>query len=792
MKTIITLIAISAALLFGQIPGFSQNYVPTGATDTIMKVKPRVPVKAYAFDFADVHLKPSVFKDAMEADVAYLKKLEPDRFLSQFRSHAGLEPKGEIYGGWESSGLAGHSLGHYLSACATYYAITNDSDFLKRVNYIVDELAECQAARGTGYVGAIPNEDEVFYKVALGNIKTGGFDLNGAWAPWYTIHKIMAGLMDAYIYCNNGDALKVNRGIADWAGNVLRGLTYEEVQEMLRCEYGGMNEALANTYALTGEKKYLETADRFHDNFVVEPLEAGINPFPGKHSNTNIPKAIASIRQYELTGDPKHKTAGNTAWHAIVHHHTYAPGGNGNYEYFGPEDELNNTLTDANMETCATYNMLKLAEHLFALEPDAAYMDYYERALYNHILASQRREDGMTTYFMPLRMGARKGFGNEFHSFTCCVGTSMENHIKYGKAIYNHGADGSLYVNLFIPSVLDWKKRDAKVTLDTGIPEGHNFTITMSLDEMQEFPVKIRKPYWLKGDYGVKVNNKIFKKTSVNDEGYIVVVHKWKNGDKLDVDFPMDIHQMAMPDNSSRVAFFYGPIVLAGDLGKKEPNPKDGTPVFVTAAKDASKYIKQENNLRFESIGAGEPEQVSFKPFYEFTDNYYSVYWDVFTPGEWKLQKEIYEQEKIAARKLEERTVDILRVGEMQPERDHDFGGENIAVGEDHTRKYRVANNGGNMYFTMKVDAGVKNELILTYWGMDNRGRRFDILINGEKIAQADINKYKESKFHDIVYEIPLELTKDKEEVKVTFHALPKNQAGPVYGVRMVRVEPGR
>lgn len=785
MKTLIS----SLFLLLGISLVTAQTYLPT-ANDTLFKTTLQAPIKAYAFNLEDVQLKESVFKEAMDAHEAYLRELEPDRFLAQFRTNAGLAPKGKKYGGWEDMGLAGHSLGHYLSACAIFYSITKDQVFLDKVNYIVDELALCQKERGTGYVGAIPNEDQVFYKVALGNISSRGFDLNGAWAPWYTIHKLMAGLLDAYKYTGNTKALEVDKGIADWTDNLLRGLTYDEIQKMLRCEYGGMNETLANTYALTGNEKYLKLSHKFHDNFVVDSLEVKHNPFPGKHSNTNIPKAIAAIRQYELTGDEKAHTAGNFTWEAIVNHHTYAPGGNGNYEYFGPEDALNNTLTDNTMETCSTYNMLKLTEHLFTLDPEAKYMDYYERAMYNHILASQNRENAMTTYFMPLRMGTKKWFSDAENTFTCCVGSSMENQIKYGSSIFYQGADGSLYVNLFIPSELDWKAKNAKIILDTELPKTDHFTLTVKTTEKQEFPIKIRKPYWLEGTPSISINGKILKSFTSTPEGYLVISKKWKNNDKITVTLPMGIHQMAMPDNPARQTFFYGPIVIAGDLGKDEPEPATGTPVFVTDKTNPEEWIKlqDKNSLTFVSQNTGEPNEVVFKPFYEFTDHYYNVYWDVFSSPQWQTQQKEYEAEKIKTRELENRTVDILRVGEMQPERDHNFEGENLNTGESHTRKFRTAANGGSMHFTLKTDTSIPNELILTYWGMDNRGRVFDILVDGKKIAQADINNYKDSKFYDISYDIPAALTQGKTEVTVQLQALPKNEVGPIYGVRMVKV----
>jgi len=776
-------IAISTCSL----KGVSQSYIPVSKNENKMHIKSSG-LKVYPFAFEDVQLKESVFKQAMDADVAYLKRLDPDRFLSQFRTNAGLEAKGEKYGGWENDGLAGHSLGHYLSACSIYYAMTKDTVFLNRVNYIVDQLAECQKARGTGYVGAIPNEDIIFYKVALGKIDTGGFSLNGGWAPWYTIHKIMAGLMDAYLYTGNEKASKVNQGIADWAENLLKCLSDEQIQTMLKCEYGGMNEALVNTYSITGDKKYLDLSYRFFDDFVGKPLESKTNPLPGKHSNTNIPKAIASIRNFEVTADEKKETAAKFLWDVVVNHHTYAPGGNANYEYFGDEDKLNHTLTDNTMETCATYNMLKLTGHLFALAPSSDYMDYYERALYNHILATQNRENGMSTYFLPLRMGTKKEFSDDFNTFTCCVGTTMENHVRYGENIFSHGVEGSLYLNLFIPSELNWKGRDLKVILNTEFPKTNQVSLTIKTSKKQEFPIKIRKPYWVTDAILIKINGKATKYIDSDTEGYIEISKKWTNNDKVEITLPMGIHKMGLPDNENRVAFFYGPIILAGDLGETEPEPAS-TPVFVTANTSAAEWIKaiDLNSLTFKSVSTGKPTDVTFKPFYQFTDNYYSVYWDIFTPEAWDIEKQKYEEEKIAERKLADRTVSLFRVGEMQPERDHDFKGENSRTGTEHTRKFRVSGTDEPMSFTMKVDSDLKNSIILTYWGMDNRYRTFSILIDGVQVAREDLNKFKISKFYDMTYEIPLDITKGKKQVIVTLKPDESNEAGPIYGVRMVK-----
>ena len=266
-------------------PAYGQSYVPEYAA-AAMKVRPVVAIQAYPFSIRDVRLLDGPFKQAMEADARYLLGIEPDRLLSDFRVHAGLAPKGEKYGGWESSGLAGHTLGHYLSACSMEYAATGDKRFLDRVNYIVSELGVCQKARAaastvgasgssdasgvqlvsmSGYIGAIPREDTLWAEVSAGKIRSRGFDLNGAWSPWYTVHKVMAGLLDAYLYCDNAAALRVEKGMADWTGTIVGHLSDSVRQKMLFCEYGGMNDVLANTYAITGDKKYLDLSYEFHD-----------------------------------------------------------------------------------------------------------------------------------------------------------------------------------------------------------------------------------------------------------------------------------------------------------------------------------------------------------------------------------------------------------------------------------------------------------------------------------------------------------------------------------------------
>jgi DUF1680 family protein len=766
---------------------YAQSYVPE-KQQSKMKQKPVVKIQAYSFNLQDVQLLDGPFKTAMEADARYLALIEPDRLLADFREHAGLPAKGKRYGGWESSGLAGHSLGHYLSACAMQYAVTRDTSFLNKVNYIVDELAECQPKRN-GYLGAIPKEDSVWAEVEKGNIRSRGFDLNGAWSPWYTVHKIMAGLLDAYLYCDNKKALKIETGMADWTGHIIRNLPDSSLQRMLFCEYGGMNDVLVNTYAMTGNKKYLDLSYKFHDKRILDSLAIQKDVLPGKHSNTQIPKVIGCIRRYQLTGEARDKTIADYFWQTVVNEHTYAPGGNSNYEYLGAPRQLNETLTDNTMETCNTYNMLKLTRHMFALEPSGRLMDFYERALYNHILSSQDHATGMMCYFVPLRMGTQKHFSDSFNTFTCCVGSGMENHVKYGESIYYQGADGSLYVNLFIPSTLNWKEKGVRIEQQTQLPAGKTVQLTIQTTKPASFPIRIRHPKWNKQQVVVTVNGKPIQNVT-DANGYFTISRNWKNNDKIELTLQPELYTEAMPDNPNRLTVLYGPLVLAGVFGNKEPDPVTGIPVFVTTESNADKWMQADPSkpLVFRTSNTGQPQDVTLMPFNQVQHEYYTVYWDLFTPQGWVEQQKVYEEEKRKRADIEERTVDLLRVGEMQPERDHEFTGDRTRTGEGHNRKWRAAGNGGYFSFTMKVDPEKNNSLLCTYWGMDNRGRVFDILVNDVKVATEDLNKYKLSKFYDIIYPVPAELTKGKEKVTVTFKPAPNNSVGPVYGeIRMMR-----
>jgi DUF1680 family protein len=764
----------------------AQGYL-TEKNDSRVAIKPKVKINAYGFDLKDVRLLDgSPFKNAMEKDAAYLLTIEPKRLLHRFYLNASLPVQGEVYGGWESEGLSGHTLGHYLSACAMMYASSGDKQFKERTDFIVDELEKCQQARKSGYVGAIPKEDSIFWKVQHGIIKSSGFDLNGGWSPWYTVHKVMAGLTDACVYAENKKALAVVVKMADWVDVILKDLNDEQLEKMRKCEYGGMADVLVHIYEITGQKKYLDLSYKFHDHFVLDELAKKIDPMPGKHSNTNVPKAIGCARRYELTSNESDRTIASFFWETMVNHHSYVIGGNSNYEYCGPEDKLNDRLTDATCETCNTYNMLKLTRHLFAIQPSSRLTDYYERALYNHILASQNPQTGMMCYFVPLRMGAKKEFSEPFNTFTCCVGSGMENHSKYTEGIFSEGADGSLYVNLFIPSELNWKSKNTSITLNTPFPNKGDVTILVKTATKQNFSVRIRKPSWVTGEMTILVNGKPVD-AKVDASGYFEIKQTWNN-DVISFNLPMSVHSESMHDNPNRIALLYGPIVLAGQLGKEMPDPVYGTTVFLTDNHRVSDWTKHDSDaLEFTTSNVAKPADVKLVPFYNTYDQYYSVYWDFFTPADWANRQKEYEAEKKRIHEIELRTIDICRIGEMQPERDHNLKASDQSYASDALgRMGREVRSGGFFSFEVKVDPVVENNLLCSYIG-DDKNRAFDILIEEKKIAMQELQGGVTGRFFDVEYPIPVELTKGKLKIEVKIQAHPKKTAGRVFGCRILK-----
>ena len=665
---------VGAVLLVGMLGAPAAPAQPLTTAPDAVEEEMHERFRAAPFSLRQVHITGGPFREALERDADYLLRLDPDRFLHNFRDLAGLTPKAPRYGGWESMQIAGHSLGHYLSALSLYYAKRGGSRLdsqlrgyrvEERINDIVEELAAVQDARGTGYVGGIPGQDALWAEIERGEIEGEAFHLNGVWVPWYTLHKLYAGLIDAYAYTGNETALHVVTELADWAIEVTDGLSPAQWQEMLDTEHGGMNESLANLYALTGEERYLELSRRFHHGDVLTPLAEGTARLEGLHANTQIPKVIGAARQYELTGADSLRTIADAFWERVVDHHTYVIGGNTEGEHFGPRDSLSTRLGTTTAETCNTYNMLKLTRHLFSVSGAPRYADYYERALYNHILASQDPKRGTTTYFVSLKPGHFKTYATPDSSFWCCTGSGMENHVRYGQGLYYHKAD-NLYVNLFIPSALSWEEQGVTVRQHTRFPEEDTTRLTFDMDEATELGLRLRNPGWTDGPPTVRVNGD--RVEPEKRSGYLSLRRTWQPTDTVTVTLPMSLRTEPMPDHPDRVAILYGPIVLAGALGTEglpaggayakdhltytgaEPFIPDSlraqegpyalnTPPVPTLAADADRVREwvrpvEDAPLTFRTQGVGQPHDVTLRPFYDVHHQRYSVYWDLAAPGD--------------------------------------------------------------------------------------------------------------------------------------------------------------
>lgn len=599
------------------------------ADDARFKVQPVAPLQVRAFPLEEVRLLDGPFKHAMELDGNYLLSLDVDRLLHNFRVNAGLPSQAKPLGGWEDPKceLRGHFAGHYMSACAMMYASTGDTAFRDKGNAVVAGLAECQAKLGTGYLSAFPESfiDRVEERKPV-------------WAPYYTLHKILAGLEDMYDYCGNEQALAVAKKFGDWVIARNSRLTDEQMQRMLNTEQGGMNEALANLYALTGDTNYLKISLRFNHLRMLEPAEHERDNLTGFHANTQFPKFIGNARQYELTGNTSLETAVRFFWNTVVKQRSYVTGGNSDGEMFTPKEHLSRALGPNTTETCNTYNMLKLTRHLFCWDPKAEYADYYERALYNHILASQNPQTGMMCYYLPLRSGSERKYNTPEDSFWCCTGTGVENHAKYGGSIYFHN-DRELYVNLFIASTLDWQSKGVKLRQDTRFPNEGRTQLSFACSQPVEFSLRVRHPYWARNGFEIKVNGR--KEPEMSQPGSFAEVNRvWRAGDRLEVSLPFSLRIEAFKDNPERFAFMDGPLVLGAKVEAHKPFP-----VVVgdkaTALVGLEPVLGEADTFRpaadvFRMPGGSSDEPIVLQPFYKLYDVHYEVYWDELTPAQWQ------------------------------------------------------------------------------------------------------------------------------------------------------------
>ena len=755
-----------------------------------------LPGKAQPLPLNAVRLRPSDYATAVDANTRYLHRLSPDRLLHNFRKYAGLEPKAPIYGGWESDTIAGHILGHYLTALVLTYQQTGDVEMRRRANYIVDELAEAQAKRGTGYVGGLGRKrkdgtivdgEEIFPEIMKGDIRSGGFDLNGSWSPLYTVHKLFAGLLDVHAGWGNPKALTVLTGLGGYFEKTFAALDDQQMQDVLGCEYGGLNESFAELYARTNDRRWLAMAERIYDHRVLDPLTQQQDKLANFHANTQVPKLIGLARLHELTGKPAQATAARFFFDTVTRHHSYVIGGNSDREYFSAPDTVADHITEATCEHCNTYNMLKLARQLYSWQPDGALFDYYERAHLNHVMSAQNPKTAGFTYMTPLMTGTERGYSTvDDDAFWCCVGSGMESHAKHGDSVLWEG-DGTLIVNLYVPVTAAWATRKAQVALDTNYPFEPESRLTFStLGKPGRFAVALRVPGFAAGKAVVTVNDAPVQ--PVIERGYAIVTRTWRAGDTVAITLPLDLRMEATPGNPNVVAVLRGPLLLAGDLGPASEEWAGVEPAMVGTDLLAGFAPIDPVAATYATKGIVRPANLTFVPFYRQYERRSALYFKRFTDAAWSSEAAAFLAEQARMKDIAARSVDTMFLGEMQPERDHNLVSEQSYPVAYRGRNGRDARSGGFFEFSMKTRPG---PLILqaTYWG-DERGRDFDILVDNVKVVTQHLEYDKPGKFIDLEYPVPEALTKGKTSVRVRFVPHDRSTAGPVFGVRLYTAKP--
>jgi DUF1680 family protein len=769
-----------------------------------------VPCLARPLPLSAVRLTGGPLKHAQELDAQYLLQLEPDRMMYYLRQSAGLKPKAtEGYGGWDGPerNLTGHIAGHYLSAVSYMFAATSDPRFKQRADYLVQQLKEVQDQQGDGYIGALTGEVRtdgtnrlvdgkvLFQQLSRGEIRSGGFDLNGMWSPWYVEHKIFAGLRDAYRYTGNRNALEVEVKFAGWVGSIVGNLSDAQDQKMLNTEFGGMNEVLADLYADTADPQWLALSDKFEHKAFVNPVAERQDILGGKHENTQVPKIIGELMRYIYSGNENDGAAADFFWDQTVFHHSFATGGAGHDEYFGPPDKLSDIVEGRDDESCPVYNMLKMTRTLFAIHPDIKYADYEERALFNHVLASMDLNDGRTCYMVPVGQGVQHEYQDMFQDFTCCVGTGMENHALLGNGIYYESGD-KLWINLYAPSIVQWKARNATLQMETDFPMGESATLRLTLKSKERFVLALRRPAWAGEDFAIAIDGQRVPNAGAPGS-YVELKRVWKTGDTVSLRLPKTLREEPLPDNPRRVALMWGPLVLAGDLG---PEGRQGgygnhadqearVPVFVAASQPPADWLKPVPGRPgfFHSDGVGRPTDVTFVPFYQLPERTYGIYWDLFTPAEWQQKALEIAAAREQFRKLQLATVAYVRPGEMQSERDYNEQGEDTTPDQVMDRPARRGRSWFS--FDLPVDSGHPMAVVATYFSDEWRKRTFNILVEGQIVGEQTVEKNGEPHFFDAKYTIPSALITGKQKVTIRFQATNGNEIAAVFGLRMIRAD---
>ena len=651
------------------------------------------------FKLDEIRLTAGPFKNAQDVDLRYILALSPDRLLAPYLTASGLGVKSAQYGNWESTGLDGHIGGHYLSALSMMYAATGNIELKDRLDYMLSELARCQEKNGDGYVGGIPNGKVFWDRIHKGDIDGSGFGLNNTWVPFYNIHKLFAGLTDAYNYTGSRKSKEILIKLGDWFIELIRPLSDEQMEKILKTEHGGINESFADLFIITGEKKYLEVAQRVSHKAFLNPLLEREDKLTGMHANTQIPKVIGFEKIAVLSANKQWEGAVQFFWENVVQKRSVAFGGNSVAEHFNPIDDFSGMLkSNQGPETCNSYNMERLSKALFLDRNEVSYLDFYERTLYNHILSSQHPEKGGFVYFTPIRPNHYRVYSQPETSMWCCVGSGFENHAKYGELIYSH-SDNDVFVNLFIASALNWKEKAVELVQTTQFPYKNSTEIVIKLKDSKSFALHIRNPQWA-GNFEILVNDKE-QRIVAKPSAYITLKRKWKSGDKVTVKFKTATHLERLPDGSNWSAFVNGPIVLAaktstesldglfaddsrmGHAAKGKYIALDKAYALVGEKPGYIPKLRELGNMHFSL------DSLELQPFFEVHDARYQMYFQSYSKDEYKEKQAILKQKEAAAMAIDSNTVDKINCGEQQPEADHLYKGEKSNSGYDDGKFWR-------------------------------------------------------------------------------------------------------
>lgn len=765
------------------------------------------------FPLGDITLLDGPLKHARDLNVQVLLKYDCDRMLTPYRKEAGLQPRKPSYPNWD--GLDGHVGGHYLSALAIN-AATGNEECRKRMEYMISELQLVLDANNQrpeawchNYIGGVPNSAKMWTAFSKGDFGP----YFGTWAPFYNIHKMYAGLRDAWLYCGNEQAKNLFLKFCDWAVDITRDLNDEQMEKMLGNEHGGMNEVLADAYAITGEQKYLDCARRFSHRMLLVPLENGKDCLDNMHANTQIPKVIGYQRIAELAHDVQYHNASEYFWEIVTRQRSLALGGNSRREHFPTKENCIDYINDIDgPESCNTYNMLKLTEDLNRVKPNGMYGDFYETAMFNHILSAQHPQHGGYVYFTSARPRHYRNYSAPNEAMWCCVGTGMEDHGKYGQFVWTHdkgvkAEDDALYVNLFVASELNWKDRKMVIRQQTAFPYAETSVVEVAKGK-GTFILKVRKPSWCEN---FTVKGVGFDADSYEENGFVCMKRKWKKGDQVKISMPMHAYIKPMINVPQYVAIMYGPILLGMKTGTEDMRSLiaddsrfgqyaggkklalDEAPILLPKhLDDIAKNLKPVPGKPLHFKLATHMENTidgELQPFFEIHDSRYMMYWLALGENDYKAYMQKLADEEKARQALEARTVDKVNPGEQQPETDHRMETDDSNKGNTEGIFFRDAKDGHYFSYLMQTKGETNLSLQLKFWGQDEwRTSEFDIYVNDKLLCSVNnSHRWRTTQFKTVDYAIPSEFVKGKKEIRVKFVAHKGKQVGQIYGVRLVK-----